>query len=60
MKFFALAAGVLGVPVENDYVPLPMVIGGTQVSSTNVISRPKMVRRRPLPSFDRSWGCIGS
>ena len=31
MKFFALAAGVLGVPIENDYVPLPMVIGGTQV-----------------------------
>ena len=31
MKLFALAAGVLGVPIENDYVPLPMVIGGTQV-----------------------------
>ena len=32
MKFFALAAGVLGVPIENDYVPAPMVIGGTQVN----------------------------
>ena len=31
MKLFALAAGVLGVPIENDYVPAPMVIGGTQV-----------------------------
>ena len=32
MKLFALAAGVLGVPIENDYVPAPMVIGGTQVN----------------------------
>lgn len=31
MKLVALAAGVLGVPIENDYVPAPMVIGGTQV-----------------------------
>ena len=52
MKLFALVAGVLGVPVENDYVPLPMVIGGTQVSSTNVIFEPsqsKLVRRNPRP-----------
>ena len=32
MKLVALVAGVLGVPIENDYVPAPMVIGGTQVN----------------------------
>ena len=53
MKFFALAAGVLGVPIENDYVPLPMVIGGTQVSiflgnRNGFIYEPKILLKRHL------------
>jgi len=62
MKLFALAVGVFGVPIENDdYVPLPMIIGGTQAE---IGEFPWQISQRrgnlEVPAGHMCGGSIGS